>query len=140
VVDLIAEAGGLTEEAGDVAILTKKARGGRNATELDLNSLLTGKSSGQNTWLVNGDRVFVPRMQQFYVYGEVNKPGAYRLEKDLTVIQAISVAGGLTSRGTERGLTIKRKSEGAGDASSLKVELFDEVQADDVIYVKESLF
>jgi len=73
-----------------------------------------------------------------YVYGEVQKGGAYRVEPNMTVMQAIAMGGGITPRGTERGIKISRR-----DASGVKrvdADLNTTVQADDVIYVKESLF
>jgi len=72
------------------------------------------------------------------VYGEVQKGGAYRVEPNMTVMQAIAMGGGITPRGTERGIKISRR-----DASGVKrvdADLNTTVQADDVIYVKESLF
>jgi polysaccharide export outer membrane protein len=73
-----------------------------------------------------------------YVYGEVQKGGAYRLEPDMTVMQAIALASGITPRGTDRGIRINRKN-GAG-VKGIEAKLTDSVQADDVIFVRESLF
>jgi polysaccharide export outer membrane protein len=87
----------------------------------------------------NGDTIFVPRAPVFYIYGEVQRAGAYRLEPDMTVMHALSVGGGLTPRGTARGLRIHRRMPD-GTLRRLDVRLADAVQADDVVYVKESLF
>ena len=54
-----------------------------------------------DTTVANGDVIFVPRAPQFYIYGEVQKPGPYRLERDMTVMQALSAGGGLSPRGSE---------------------------------------
>jgi polysaccharide export outer membrane protein len=78
-------------------------------------------------------------MEQFYIYGQVNKPGAYRLERGMTVMQALSVASGLTDKGTERGIKIRRKDE-HGDEREFSGRPTERVQASDVIYVNESLF
>jgi polysaccharide export outer membrane protein len=75
----------------------------------------------------------------FYIYGEVNKPGAFRLEKNLTVMQALSLGGGLTPRGTEKNVQIRRK-DASGRYVVQKSSLADIVQADDVVFVRESLF
>jgi polysaccharide export outer membrane protein len=86
-----------------------------------------------------GDTIYVQRAPVFYIYGEVQKAGSYRLEQNMSVMQALSVGGGVTPRGTERGLKIHRRN---GDGKIVRVEAqpTDLVQADDVIYVRESLF
>jgi polysaccharide export outer membrane protein len=83
--------------------------------------------------------VFVERAPKFYIYGEVQKPGSYRLERNMTVLQVLAVGGGLTARGTERGMRIKRR-DADGKLTEIKTNKEDLVQVDDVIYVKESLF
>lgn len=136
-IDLISEAGGLTEEAGDVAILTRSR--GQKRTVVDLTSLLEGRSQIPEPMVRNGDRIYVPPMEQFYIYGQVNRPGTYRLERGMTVMQALSVAGGLTDKGTERGMKIRRTSK-AGDEKIIGVGLTHKVLPSDVLYVEESLF
>ncbi|UUZ49871.1 SLBB domain-containing protein [Massilia sp. B-10] len=83
--------------------------------------------------------MFVERAPRFYIYGEVQKPGAYRLEANMTVQQALSVGGGLSLRGTERGMRIKRR-DGEGKVTEFAAKETDVIQIDDVVYVKESLF
>lgn len=85
------------------------------------------------------DVVYVERAPKFYIYGEVQKPGAYRLERNMTVQQVLSVGGGLTARGTERGMRIKRR-DADGNVREFKAQNEDLIQIDDVIYVKESWF
>jgi polysaccharide export outer membrane protein len=85
------------------------------------------------------DIVFVPELPVFYIYGEVQKPGAYPLEPGMTVRQAISVGGGLTLRGTERGLHVSRK-DGDGKTRTERIKLNDTLKEGDVINVKESMF
>ncbi len=137
--DLISEAGGLKEEAGEVAILTRKDEAPNQARVIDLVSLLEGRTSTPEPKVENGDRIYVPRMEQFYIYGQVNKPGAYRLERGMTIMQALSVASGLTDKGTERGIKIRRKIND-GVEREFAATLTQRIQASDVIYVNESLF
>jgi len=85
-----------------------------------------------------GDTIFVQKAPMVYVYGEVQKGGAYRVEPDMTVMQAIAMGGGITPRGTDRGIKISRR-DGKG-VRKIDANLTDAVQADDVIYVRESLF
>jgi polysaccharide export outer membrane protein len=89
--------------------------------------------------LENGDVVYVKRAPQFYLYGQVQKAGAYRLQSQMTVMQAIAVGGGLTPRGTLRGLRIERRSPD-GRVSRVSVQPSDVVRADDVVMVRERLF
>ncbi|MBV5272309.1 MAG: SLBB domain-containing protein [Lamprocystis purpurea] len=137
--DLISEAGGLGEEAGEVAIVTRKDEGAGRGRVIDLVSLLEGSAVTPEPTVADGDRIFVPRMERFYIYGQVNKPGAYRLERGMTVMQALSVASGLTDKGTERGIKVRRKS-GDGTEQEFSAQLTQRIQANDVIYVNESIF
>jgi polysaccharide export outer membrane protein len=69
----------------------------------------------------------------------VQKAGAYPLARNMTVMQALAMGGGVTVRGTERGIKISRRS-GSGEVSRIDARLTDRVQPDDVIHVQESLF
>jgi polysaccharide export outer membrane protein len=86
-----------------------------------------------------GDSIYVDRAAIFYIYGEVMKPGAFRLDKDMTVMQAVALGGGLTPRGTEKNVQIRRR-DGQGRYAFVKSTLSDVVQPNDVIFVRESLF
>ncbi|MFB1487551.1 MULTISPECIES: SLBB domain-containing protein [unclassified Thiocapsa] len=139
VVQMIARAGGLDADAGDVAILTRPSGGGDTVTStVELIRILEAGRDLQDVEVRSGDRIYVPPAPVVYVYGEVNRPGAYRLKSGMRVMQAISLAGGVSSRGTTRGLTVTR--DVSGSATSVGVGLEDELQADDVLQVKESWF
>jgi polysaccharide export outer membrane protein len=86
-----------------------------------------------------GDSIYVDRAPLFYIYGEVNRPGAFRLEEGMTVMQALSLGGGLTARGTEKNVQIRRHSAN-GQYETRKSSLADVLQPDDVVFVRESLF
>ncbi len=139
VVDLLAAAGGLSANAADTVTIIRRGGDVDNKLELDLLALFVSGDMSQNVEVSNGDIIFVPRMPVFYIYGEAQKPGSYRLEKGMTVMQALSVGGGLTARGTERGVRVKRRNE-SNTIETLEMDLSDQLQANDVIYVKESLF
>ncbi len=136
VLDVLAEAGGLlAASAGTIATLT---RGDGTKAEIDLDKLLDGDPE-QNIKVAGGDRLYIPRAQQFYVYGQVQKPGQYKLERNMTVSRAISASGGLTARGTERRAIVKRRGPD-GVEKEYSVKGTDLLQADDVLFIKESLF
>lgn len=134
--DVLAEAGGpLREEAADTATLMRKD--GSKAS-IDLTALFSGDPA-QNHVVAGGDTIYVPRAPQFYVYGEVQRPGMYKLERGMTVSRAISAGGGLTTRGSERRVVIKRRDK-QGKEQLYSARGADLLQADDVLMVKEGLF
>jgi polysaccharide export outer membrane protein len=137
--DLLALAGGIST-TGDDNVTVMVTRNGKTA-KLDINvptMYRTGDLS-QNIQLQSGDAIFVQRAPVFYIYGEVQRAGTYRLEPDMTVMQALSVGGGVTPRGTDRGLKIRRKA-GNGNFQTIDAHLTDPLEPNDVIYVRESLF
>lgn len=137
--DMVSQAGGLSDEAGGEAIIIHGSGSGETRTRVSLDALIQGDLDAPVPRIVAGDKVFIPRADRFYVYGEVNKPGAYRLEPGMTVMQALAVAGGLTDKGTERGMKIRRPRASGGE-EVIPADLTQRVQASDVVQVKESLF
>ena len=136
VLDLLAEAGGvITGVAADAATLL---RADGSKVDVDLFELFRGNPAS-NVAIEPGDTLLVPRAPQFYIYGEVQRPGTYRLERRMTVSQAISAGGGLTPRGTERRATVKRRGAD-GAETAVAVRGSDVLGPDDVLLIKESLF
>ena len=136
--DVIAMAGGLDPNASDRIVLHPSGAGKSEPVVVDLSSIIQGDSS-KNIEVRGGDSIFVPRASVVYVYGEVQKGGAYRIEPDMTVMQAISLAGGITPRGSESRVQLRRKGSD-GKWKQFSVKLTDAVSPDDVIYVREGLF
>jgi len=89
--------------------------------------------------LQGGDTVHVERAPVFYIYGEVARSGAYPVQPNMTVMQAIVAGGGITPRGSERRLKLRRAGAD-GKLLETDTSLRDIVKPDDVIYVKEALF
>ena len=136
--DVIAMAGGLDENASDRIIVQPSGAGKTEPVTVDLSSIIQGDAS-KNIDVHGGDSIFVPKAAVVYVYGEVTKGGAYRIEPDMTVMQAISLAGGITPRGSDRRVDLRRKGSD-GKWKQSRVKLTDVVSPDDVIYVREGLF
>jgi polysaccharide export outer membrane protein len=137
--DILALAGGIAP-TGDEKVTAVITRDGKSKTvSVDMPRMYSTGDMSSNVELQNGDTIFVQRAPVFYIYGEVQRAGAYRMEQNLAVMQAISLGGGLTVRGTERGLKIHRRMPD-GTLKVLDARPTDTVQTDDVIYVKESLF
>ncbi len=140
VVDLLAQAGGAKDTAAEVGYLLRPSASGRvDRIAVSLNGISTAQGATANQTLMGGDSLVVPRSEHFFVYGEVATPGMYRLEPNMSVMQAIARAGGVTARGSERRIQVKRQGKD-GQIKVFKPKPVDPVQADDIIQVKESIF
>jgi len=137
--EMIAAAGGVVPGASDIVTLSGQRNGRPVKLDIDLPTILQGGKFELDTVVNNGDILYVDRAPMIYVYGEVQRPGVGRLERGMTVMQAIAQAGGLTQRGTTRGLRIHRR-DASGAVKVIQPGMNDPVERDDVIYVKESLF
>jgi polysaccharide export outer membrane protein len=138
--EMIAAAGGPVPGASDVVTLTGTRNGRPVKLDIDLPAVLQAGKSELDPVVQNGDILHVDKAPQVYVYGEVQRPGVSRLERGMTVMQAVAQSGGLTQRGTERGMRIHRREPSGGVKVINNVKMNDAVERDDVIYVKESLF
>lgn len=139
VTDVLALAGGTAPQGADRVILTGVRNGRRVRAEIDVADLFVAWTPEKDVAVMAGDTLYVQRAPQFYVYGEVQRAGAYRVERQMTVLQALSLGGGLSPRGTERGIRIHRRGED-GAVRVTNPQLNDPVQPDDVIVVREALF
>ena len=136
--DVIALAGGVGPTGSDEVTIITNRSGKQEKVEIDMAEMFRRGDLTRNIALEPGDTIYVHKAPMVYVYGEVQKGGAYRVEPNMTVMQAIAMGGGITPRGTERGIKISRR-DGKG-VQRIDASLTDSVQADDVIYIKESLF
>lgn len=137
--DILALAGGISPGGADTVTVVTNRNGSEKKLEINVAEMIAKGSMSPNFEIQNGDTIYVQRAPVFYIYGEVQRAGAYRLEPDMVVMHALSLGGGLTPRGTERGVTIHRRMAD-GAVRKIDAKLFETVRADDVIYVKESLF
>jgi polysaccharide biosynthesis/export protein len=111
---------------------------GTDVVRVDLKRLQEGDPS-QNIPLRGGDTVFVPRAETIYVFGQVRNPGAFALQtKDTTVLQALSLAGGVTDRGASNRIRIVRIV--GGEKKEFRAKLTDPVLPGDTIVVPERFF
>jgi polysaccharide export outer membrane protein len=136
--DFLAVAGGIAPGGSDeVTILTNRS-GKQEKIEVDLGAMMRNGDLSKNVQLEPGDTIFVQKAPLIYIYGEVQRAGAYPIAQNMTVMQALALGGGVTVRGTERGIQISRRT--ANGVNRIDARLTDRVQPDDVIHVKESLF
>ena len=147
-IEAIAQAGSTTENAGaEILILhsgdpEQSEQAEPDATpetrtvRVNLADLQSGKVLN-NVMLREGDTLFVPKAQRFFVTGHVRSPGAYTFDRGMTVLQAISLAGGLTEKGSNRGIKVVRVVN--GQKKEVGVKLTDAIQPDDTIVVRQRL-
>lgn len=137
--EMVAIAGGIAPSGADVAILTGTRDGKPFRKEIDIAGMFLSNKLDDDVVVAGGDVIYVHRMPMFYVYGEVQRAGSYRIERGMTMRQALAQAGGPTNRGTERGIRVYRRSAG-GEVEPLTPELNELVQPDDVLFVRETVF
>lgn len=137
--ELLALAGGASATGADSVVVTGQRNGQAFRTEVDLPSLFAAGGRDKDLVIQNGDAVWVDRQPQVYIYGEVQRPGPMRLERGMTLLQALATGGGLTQRGTERGIRVYRRG-GDGKLQLLEPGMDDRMRDGDVVYVRESLF
>ena len=137
--DLLATAGGTASSGADLVVVTGKRNGQPFREEVDLPSLFAPGGNTKDLLVLNGDTVWVDRQPLVYIYGEVQRPGPMRLERGMTLMQALATGGGLTQRGTEKGIRVHRKAAD-GSTKVMQTVLDARMEDGDVVYVRESLF
>ena len=138
--EMVANAGGIAPSGADVVILTGVRDGKPLRREVDVPGIYLNNSIQNDVVLAGGDVIYVDRGPMFYIYGEIQRPGSYRVERNMTVRQALAQAGGLTPRGTDRGLGLFRRGGDSAVEALKSPDLSDPVRRDDILYVPKSLF
>lgn len=128
--EILARVGGVRDGAADYLIVRPDVGVERR---LLIRDLATGDDE-QDPFVKAGDKIYAPQAEQFYIYGQVNSPGAYAVANDLSVRMAIARAGGLTTSGSDKKVTVNR------DGKKVKVDLNAKVAPGDVFEVGERLF
>ena len=137
--DLLAAAGGIAPSGADTLTLVGTRDGKPTRQVIDLPGLFRSPSRSDDVIIQNGDVIYVERAPMVYIYGEVQRPGPMRLEREMTVMQALATGGGLNLRGTEKGLRVHRR-DADGKLQVIEPKMDDLLREGDVVYVRESLF
>jgi len=138
--EVLALAGGIVAGVGsDNVVVTGTRNGTPFRKDVDMPRLFQPGNGAEDIVISPGDTIFVDRAPQIYLYGEIQHPGALRLERGMTVMQAIAAGGGATPRGTLRGLKVTRTGPD-GKQTQIEPAMDDQLRNGDVVYVKESLF
>jgi len=144
--EIISKAGGLTPGAGERAVIKRalpNAKGGETSDEsgtiaIDMNRLVEEGDNTLNLSVDDGDSIYIPRAGNFFVTGEVERPGSYKYEEGLTVLKAITTASGFTSKAARGKVRLIRRVDGVD--TTVRVNMDDPVRPDDVLDVPTSFF
>jgi polysaccharide export outer membrane protein len=123
-IEALAAAGSTTPTASTEVLILRPSKPGAltqaltpdqadqtNVRRINLGDLQLGRLS-ENITMQEGDTIFVPKAEKFFITGQIRNPGAYTFERGLTVLQAISLAGGLTEKGSNRRIKVIRTDKG----------------------------
>lgn len=146
-IEALAQAGYTNQTAGSEVLILRSTAADAASHELtpdsaketvrvNLAELQAGRPAA-NIALREGDTVFVPKAEKFYVSGFVKAPGAYVFERGMTALQALSLAGGVNEKGSNRGVRVQRMVNGQKKEMDLK--LTDTVQPNDTIIVRQRM-
>ena len=137
--EILSVAGGVNETGSNNVLLMTTRNGRPQRLEIDLVEMFSTGDLSKDVVLQAGDTIFVNKAPNYYVYGQVQRPGQYVLDRGMTVAQAVAKGGGLTLRGTDRGIRLHRRV-GDRNIQVLEPKLDDPIRPDDLIFVRESIF
>lgn len=130
--EILLKAGWVKDQGANYVYL-RRADG--KETRLETEALVRG-AADKDPILQAGDTLYVPDADTFYVYGQINKPGAFPVLPGMTVRQALALAGGITATGSDKKVGLYR----TGTKDKDEIALDQPVQKNDVLVVKERLF
>jgi polysaccharide export outer membrane protein len=150
VIEALARAGSTTADAAPEALIVRAGQRDRAAqptlpddsnaaaiTRVNVNEVQSGALASQVA-LRDGDTIFVPRAETVFVSGQVRSPGAYPIGKTTTVLQALTLAGGVTDRGATNRVRVIRIVNGTRE--QVKIKLHDVLRPGDTVVVPERFF
>ena len=156
VLDAISRAGGIDfEQGGNQGVIIRSLNSEAVEEEkivirIDLPGLLKGGDQASNLLLSDSDLLYIPKPDNFYIIGQVNTPGSYPyLENTITVVEAISKAGGFTPIAARNKTRIIRMENGGERIIEVRVDAITDagkkgqdvrIMPGDVIVVPESFF
>jgi polysaccharide export outer membrane protein len=150
-IEILAKAGSTTPQASDEALVVRGGRGatepvavgtaseaGRETVRVNLKDLQSGAAGALNVDVRDGDTIYVARAEMVFVFGQVKTPGSYPIKTDTTVLQALSLAGGVLPTGAMNRTRVMRTVNGENEET--RVELTDLVKPGDTLVVPERFF
>jgi polysaccharide export outer membrane protein len=102
---------------------------------------LEGGNRADDLVLRDGDRVFVKKAGQVFIGGFVHSPNAYTIDSaGVTLQQALTLAGGVTERGSENRVEILRRIPGKEPEKLKNITKNTIVKPGDTVTVKARIF
>ncbi|HUU50962.1 MAG TPA: polysaccharide biosynthesis/export family protein [Nitrospinota bacterium] len=153
ILEAISKAGGLDmeEKFTNVVLIRPNPKGANSemtTITINLNKLLKGKNTSLNIEVKNKDTIIIPRFDTVFVFGQVRNPGAVVMEKDITIVEAIALAGGFTRLASENRTRVIRVVD--GKLTKITVKMADVKKGDsskniilkpeDIVVVPERFF
>lgn len=147
-IEALAQAGSTTPSAGSELLIMRApdpraaeslepgATPASRTTRVNLDDLQSGQILDAIV-LREGDTIFVPKAERFFVTGHVRNPGAFTWERGMTVLQAMSLAGGLSDRGSNRRIRLIRVLN--GEKKEMGVQLTDPIEPGDTLVIRQRL-
>lgn len=125
--DMLTLAGGPTREAGQIAYVLRKEKGKFEPVRIKVNlqELFDEGLFDLNAVLQGDDIIYVPKAPLIYVYGSVNSPGGYTINRSLRALEAIALAGGLNREAAKRDCYIVRRGGSMGSEQVIGLDLYD---------------
>ena len=156
VLDAISKAGGIDfEQSGKQGVIVRTLfpntpEQKKIAIHIDFETLLKGRNQTANLMLINNDLLYISQAEHFYIIGQVKNPGSYPLVKqEMTIVEAISIAGGFTQIASRNHTRIIRMEQGVEKVIEIKVDEITQsgrkikdiqIHPGDIIVVPESFF
>ena len=137
--DMLAAAGGVTPTGDDSLVVSGVRNNQPFRKVIDIPALFSNVRGPDDIVLSAGDTIYVNNAPVYYIYGEAQKPGSYRVQRGMTVMQALAQGGGPTARGSQNRLRLDR-TQPDGSVVQITPRLTDPVQPGDVLFVRESIF
>lgn len=162
-VEILSLAGGLAEDAGHSAKITRRMEWGRiplasavddpsgrfSVATVNIQEIMAATNPAQNILIAPEDVISVPRAEMVYVIGQVPKPGGYILgeHETFSVLKALSLAGGIDHGASPQKARILRPVSGTANRSEIPVNLKTimagtegdvALQAEDILFVPTS--
>ena len=142
--EMLAKAGGLSRTAGRDLVLVRTERGTKTGPSggvstvllrFDIRKIQAGDVR-ENLLLQNGDMLFVPKASAFFVLGEVNKPGTFPLDKEISVLEAVTLAGGFNGTAAPSGAKVLRRTA-EGKQETISIDLSGAVPRDQSFRIED---
>ena len=153
--DVISKAGGVDFAEGAnrinvVRVHDDEAGKRKYVIDINLRSLLDGQDQTANLLLLDGDVINIPKAEKIFLIGQIQKPGDYVLkDRDLTIVEAIGMAGGFTRIAAQNRVKVIRDEQGRETVLEVDVEEITDtgrkeldvvLKPNDIIVVPESFF